>query len=120
MDLAKAFDTVDYKILMIRGKTYDSIASYLSNRKRAVKINGHKSEYTNITMGVLQGSILGPLLFLLYSNDKIPKDSVICSADDTVLLAQANSWKERVILISKLLNEIATQLALNKTIIEQK
>ena len=60
----------------IRGKAYELIASSLSIRNQAVKINGHKSEYIEVTMGVLQGSILGPLIFLLYYNgiiDKMPK-----------------------------------------------
>ena len=59
LDLAKAFDTVNHNILMlklyqmgIRGKAYELIASYLSNRKQAVKINGHKSEYIEMSMGV--------------------------------------------------------------------
>ena len=82
-----------YKI-KIRRKAYDLIASYLSNKKEAVEINEHKSEYTNVTMGAAQGSISGPLLFLLYHITdiiaKMPNDSVICYADDTVLLA--HSW----------------------------
>ena len=124
LDLAKAFDTVDHNILMlklyqmgIRGKAYELIASYLSNRKQAVKINGHKSEYIEMSMGVPQGSILGPLLFLLYYNDiieKMPKDSVLCYADDTVILTQAKSWKEAAIKMNQLLNKIATLLAINK------
>ena len=124
LDLAKAFDTDDHKILMlklynmgIRSKAYDLIASYLSNRKQAVKINGQKSEYINMSIGVPQGSILGPLLFLLYYNniiEKMPKGSVLRYADDTVVLAQASSWKEAAIKISQLLKNIATLLALNK------
>ena len=124
LDLAKAFDTVDHKILLmklynmgIRGKAHDLIASYLSNRMQSVKMNGHKSEYTEVHMGVPQGSILGPLLFLLYYNDiicKMPKNSVICYADDTVILSQAESWKEAAILMNRLLSQISTLLALNK------
>ena len=76
IDLAKAFDTVDHKILLnklqhygIRGIALKWFQSYLSNRKQCVTVNGQSSEFAVITCGVPQGSILGPTLFLLYIND---------------------------------------------------
>ena len=76
LDFAKAFDTVDHQILLrklehygIRGVTNKWFASYLDKRYQIVKVNGKLSNKEMITCGVPQGSILGPILFLLYIND---------------------------------------------------
>ena len=95
LDLCKAFDTVDHKILLakleyygIRGVVHDWFASYLSNRRQFVSLFGTNSDYQIVTCGVPQGSVLGLLLFLLYIND-MPKCSNILEfhlfADDTNL-----------------------------------
>ena len=73
IDLHKAFDTVNHGILLkklehygIRGNMLDWFQSYLSDRKQYVDINGKSSELLEITCGVPEGSVLGPLLFLIY------------------------------------------------------
>ena len=93
LDFSKAFDTVNHDILLrklyrygIRGIANDWFRSYLSNRTQFVNYNNTKSSELNITCGVPQGSILGPLLFLIYINDIAHVSKLlymILFADDT-------------------------------------
>ena len=76
IDLSKAFDTIDHRILLkkldnigVRGTPNNLLASYLSDREQYTNILGQNSSTETIKFGVPQGSILGPLLFLLYIND---------------------------------------------------
>lgn len=104
VDLAKAFDTVDHKILLkklnhygIRGTALNWFESYLLNRVQYVMVNRAKSRSANVICGVPQGSILGPILFLLYINDlNIVSNIVrmIMFADDTNLFLTGKSVKE--------------------------
>ena len=96
IDLQKAFDTVDHQILLrklehygIRGIANDWFKSYLLNRQQFVSINGFDSKKQNIKLGVPQGSVLGPLLFLIYINDlhqSVKFSTTHHFADDTNLL----------------------------------
>ena len=124
LDLSKAFDTVDHKILLyklerhgIRGQALELMKSYLSDRQQIVKINNCKSDSSLITTGVPQGTILGPLLFIIYVNDLLEDllDIEIASyADDTIIIASSKTWAEAAKAMNKNLQKVANWLALNK------
>jgi hypothetical protein len=101
LDLQKAFDTVNHEILLnklysygIRGVVHQWFKSYLTNRVQFTCIVDDVSSYQEITCGVPQGSVLGPLLFLIYVNDignTVPNNMVKLFADDTNLFVFGNS-----------------------------
>ena len=94
--MSKAFDTVNHSILLSKLEHYGSrgvghswFKSYLDNRTQIVTVNGENSTELKINCGVPQGSILGPLLFLLYSNDIYSSSEILdfrLFADDTSIL----------------------------------
>ena len=105
-DFAKAFDSVPHKRLLtkiksygIEGNIYNWIKSFLTDRKQRVVLNGFKSEWTTVTSGVPQGSVLGPLLFLLYIND-LPDNVKYCQvkifADDTKIYFPSNCQAQHI------------------------
>ena len=131
LDLSKAFDTVNPRILLnklhsygIRNKTLDFFHSYLSDRFQMVKCNSVSSETSkNMTLGVPQGSILGPLLFLLYIND-IQNSSLapkfFLFADDIALFYTSPTMHDLTTKINNSLPHIAAWLNCNRLTLNVK
>jgi hypothetical protein len=125
LDLSKAFDTVDHKILTkklehygIRGTSLKWFQSYLSNRKQYTLVNDQKSNMLSVTFGVPQGSVLGPLLFLVYINDLancMPSDNnTRLFADDTnVFISDKHPDQLKQKMVSSI-KELHVWLACNK------
>ncbi|KAK3108052.1 hypothetical protein FSP39_000221 [Pinctada imbricata] len=116
LDFQKAFDTVPHKRLLtklnaygIRGKVFNWIKEFLTNRKQRVVLNGQNSCWTDVTSGIPQGTVLGPILFLIYINDlpEAVENAVKLFADDTKLYGQVNNLSDEIKMqqdITKLTN----------------
>ena len=127
IDLKKAFDTVCHERLLlklnnygIKGNAYDLLKSYLTNRYQYVRTNNNSSTLKQIKYGVPQGSILGPLLYILYVNDF--SNAINCNsklyADDICLIIKEKSIdfirlsiNEELVKVNRWMN--ANQLTIN-------
>ena len=124
IDLTKAFDTIDHKIIL-RKMSYLGVdqaavkwfSSYLSGRTQRCSVNGKLSTARTLRCGVPQGSILGPLLFLIYIND-LPnslRDAVPrMFADDTNLTLSAKTLTELKLALTPELNNLSCWLKANR------
>jgi len=124
LDLQKAFDTVDHNILLqklchygVRGVALKVFESYLKNRSQCVVINDAKSNYHEVKHGVPQGSVLGPLMFIIYINDlhnSVCYSTSIHFADDTSLVFTEKSLKELNRIVNRDLALLVHWLRANK------
>ena len=127
VDLSKAFDTLDHNILIyklqhygISGKSSDLIYNYLHNRTQFVDLDGTVSDSLPLCTGVPQGSILGPLLFIIYVNDLHNANNTLSAtmyADDTTLSTTLQFNHQSIhnpLVINNALNDFSNWLQLNK------
>lgn len=113
LDFSKAFDSVPHSFLILKLKMYFGVSgvllswfkSYLSERHQRVVVEGEESDWSNVTSGVPQGSILGPLLFLLFINDMpnvVLSSSIALFADDSKVFKSVNCIRDCELLQSDL------------------
>ena len=124
LDLKKAFDTVSIEILLrklhfigVRGQLYDMLKSYLSNRVQITKVDHICSNKQDVALGVPQGSILGPLLFILYVNDigNISNTAKFYAfADDTAVFIKGKCTEQLQMKINELIPLIVKWFQANR------
>ena len=124
MDLRKAFDLVNHEILLgkmehygIRGTALSLFTSYLTGRTQYVEIKGFASPKRSVSLGVPQGSVLGPLLFLLYINDIVNSTNLFSFnlfADDTTLFCENSNPNNLLSVCNRELDKVNSWIIANR------
>ena len=124
IDLRKAFDSVNHEVLLdkmfiygIRGLPLEWFKSYLSDRKQFVAVGSSRSSLKTTNIGVPQGSILGPILFLLFVNDLPNSTDILLPtlfADDTTLSISHHNYNEIVPILNRELDSVLNWTVSNK------
>ena len=123
LDLKKAFDVCSHEILLkklqlmgIRGVAHKWFESYLQGRTQSVDIDGTTSDELSIDISVIQGSILGPILFLCYINDFFTATTLfsVLFADDTTCLAKGKNLNDLTAYVNSELQKVANWYRANK------
>lgn len=126
IDLSKAFDLVNHEILLdklehygIRGVPLKWFDSYLQTRTHYVELNNCKSECLSLAVGVPQGSILGPLLYIIYVNDFCIKNAIMY-ADDTSLIISGSTVNDTLVSANSQLQDAHNWFTINHLTLNSK
>jgi len=124
LDLSKAFDTINHQTLLnklahygVRGVALEWFSNYLKNRKQYVEYKNCRSQTQEIVCGVPQESVLGPLLFIIYTNElpmSINSSKTILFADDTTVFCSSNNLAYLYDTLNNDLNILADWFRANK------
>lgn len=123
IDLSKAFDTLPFDMLLkklsnygVRGNALKLLSSYLNNRSQYVSVLGEESEPLPVNLGVPQGSVLGPLLFLIYINDIYRCSTLgkfVLFADDTNIFVSAETKEQAYKIANEILDSVCQYMRHN-------